>query len=351
MASYQAAQAAYAKMVRRHPSVASYRQGLASSFFNMANLQIEAQRPSEAINSLSEARKVQEGLVRDYPSVVRFEADLAHIHGQTGAILFYQGRTNESLASLAQARRVLLGMVHEHPDVPLYQVDLALTNFYTGQTHKLLSRYKEALNSFEQTCDALGELDRVNAIDLRTRHVLASAWEEIGDVLTSMGRLRDSTFAYAQATSHQARAYDLSSTDRSLNRKYAMQLEIQFEKLAAAQVSMNRPAEARVALLRAREILMTLSDPSPADSYDQARVCSHLYAVLCKKPGALTAAQQAEQRTLIDQALDGLRRAVLGRHTDIVRLQTDKNFDSLRSISEFQVFMSNPAFPANPFAR
>ena len=60
------------------------------------------------MDSLAEARKVQEGLVRDYPTVVKFQADLAHIHGQTGAIQSYQGRQVESLTNLGDARKILL---------------------------------------------------------------------------------------------------------------------------------------------------------------------------------------------------------------------------------------------------
>ena len=130
-----------------------------------------------------------------------------------------------------------------------------------------------------------------------------------------------------------------------------MQLELQYEKLAGCQINMNLPDEASVSLSRAREILVNLPDASPEESYVQARVCSHLYDILGKKPLEFTAAQHAKKQKLVVQALDGLRRAVSGKHTDFVRLMTDKNLDSLRSTTEFQVFMSDLAFPANPFAR
>jgi hypothetical protein len=59
----------------------------------------------------------------------------------------------------------------------------------------------------------------------------------------------------------------------------------------------------------------------------------------------------AEAREEAEQAMSLLRQAVESGYHDFVSMRTEDDLESLRSRGDFQMFLMDAAFPAQPFVR
>ena len=110
----------------------------------------------------------------------------------------------------------------------------------------------------------------------------------------------------------------------------------------------GRPADAIAYYRQSIAGLETLEKPTPVDIYDMA-CCRSLIAGAALEPGSgLTAAEgQAEA----ERAVTDVRRAVDGGYTEFKWIrQGDPDLKPIRPRRDFQNFIMDMAFPADPFA-
>ena len=93
-----------------NPSVTQFQANLAASHHDVGRLQSDTGRPTEALQSLEQARAIcEERLARQNPSVTQFQSDLALCHNNIGLIQSATGRPAAALSRMNRPARSASG--------------------------------------------------------------------------------------------------------------------------------------------------------------------------------------------------------------------------------------------------
>src|SRR5262249_44905987 len=118
--AYRRAIALLGAMAAGNPGVAGYRRDLASAQHKLGVLLKKSNRFTEAIEALSEARRVRQQLVMDFPGNpddTRDEMDSVY---QLGTVLARVGRLKEVEQAYTESIEAERKLAAEHPDQPDY---------------------------------------------------------------------------------------------------------------------------------------------------------------------------------------------------------------------------------------
>jgi tetratricopeptide (TPR) repeat protein len=234
-------------------------------------------------------------LIKANPAVMRNHEQLLRVHRQAADIHRRAGRVSDALASLKQARQVAANLVDGHPDDRGMRLELATAHNNIGELLALMHEPAEAHESFDE------------AILIHRKLVAASG-------------------------STPSDRSDLASTLRL--RGIAMQ---QCGSLTEAAASFR----GSIAALRGK------SAPEAWDRYNIACFQS-LLSSLAGQPGSGMTA--VEGRAEADNAMKTLQLAVAAGWRDAAWAAVDPDLAPIRSRPDFQLFVCDLGFPADPFA-
>ena len=206
-------------------------------------------------------------------------------------------------------------------------------------------RYAEALESFVQAKAILQKLAEAYPAVSRFEGDLAQSDQGIGSIQNLTGE-----FALARASFERARTIlqKLADANPTLT-IFQTRLATNHSQLGMARLQAGRPAEAAAELKKAVAIMEPLSkvQPSGYDLYNLACFRSLLSGIAGQPGSGMTA---DDVRSLGEQAVATLRRAVAAGLEDVAYMRKDPDLEPLRRRADFQMLLMDLAFPADPFA-
>lgn len=228
------------------------------------------------------------------PGVALFEESRAITQLDCGNLLYKQGRVVEAETDLSQARAVLTRLVRDHPDFARYREALACCDDNLSELRRERGDFDRAEELSQQAIQAFEEVLRGATDDCSAELVkcavsLAVARSHLGQVLHRRGKHAEADQAFAAAIAGLTpRAGDMPDVQ---------------DKLAAVHLQrgvlltdMRKPAEARTAFQRAKELWHQLAATTHAAAEHRANYAWLL--VNCPLPelrDPLAAVQIAEQ--------------------------------------------------------
>jgi serine/threonine-protein kinase len=326
-AEYRAAAAEQERLVVDAPAVPGYHSELARTRNNLGILLMELHRGQEAESEFRTALETEKRLALDFPTVPEYRRDLAGTHNNLGSLLSGLGRLGQAEAECSAAFRELEQLTHDSPDVPEHALGQGFAAVNLGELVRKQGQPDAALAWFTR---AIGILTRVLERDKRmerARQALSAAHRTRAEVLDQLGN-------HAEAEGDWHRALSLS--------KAAERETIQLLRA----VALVRAGDAEQAVSEA-EALTNKPNVSGEGLYNAA--CIHALASSVWKDDAPKAEKQAARAVVL------LRRAEAEgyfRSSEVVgEMKQDRDLDVLRSRADYQNFLRDLTFPANPFAR
>ncbi len=345
LASYEKARELLGPLAQSEPDPA-YRAAVAKCLYGIATVQYHTGQADEAMASHEQARAIRQTLAEADPTVTQFQSDLAQSYHEIGAIQRASGHEAEALASYQRARAIRQRLVEADPTVTQFQSDLAQSDNDIGFLQQESGHLTEALASLEQARAILQKLADANPAVTRFEGDLAQSHQVIGVVQDQTGHSAEALASYERARAILQKLVDGNPTLTLFQSRLAMSHSF----VGQARQRAGRPAEASAEFRRAVAIMERLTDLEP-DGYNLYNLACFrsLLSGLATRPGSgLTT---AEARSLGEQAVETLRRAVAAGLQDVAYMRRDTDLDPLRSRPEFQLLLMDLAFPEEPFAQ
>src|SRR5215475_11583289 len=138
------------KLVRDFPKPPEYRQDLARSQNNLANLLFLTGRPEEATTALRDALAVRRQVAGEFRSVPEYQSDLAVTLMNLASLLRDTGSPKEAKeAEEAYAQALVIGkrLAADFPSRPEFRDELALCQYNLAKLLHQTGRSKEAVDA------------------------------------------------------------------------------------------------------------------------------------------------------------------------------------------------------------
>ena len=152
-----------------------------------------------AIEDYGKAFRLAEELARKNPSVSDYQADSAALHMNMALLEIDRQRPKEALASFRRARDILATLNQEHEDVPVYRRELAVTLREIGSLHLELKQAAEARSNLQNARDELQKLADEFPAEHDYRIQLAEACMAFGRLEQNQDRSAAALDSYQQA--------------------------------------------------------------------------------------------------------------------------------------------------------
>jgi serine/threonine-protein kinase len=347
LASFERARELLEPMARSEPDEPSDRAAVAKCLRGIARVQYHMGRAAEALASHRQARAIFQGLADAFPAVTAFQSDVAACDHHIGAIQRAGGHVAEALASYRQALAIRQKLADADPSSAPLHSDLAQSYNDIGVLQNETGHPTEALTSLERARAIFQGLADANPAVSQFQGDLAVSHQVIGSVQEQTGRP-------AEALTSFERARALLQKLVAANPKHALfqfRLAMSHSFVGMARLRAGRPAaEAAAELRRAVAIMERLCDlqPDGYNLYNLACFRSSLSGIAAQPGSGLT---MDDARSLGEQAVDALRRAVAAGLQDFAFMRRDPDLDPLRSRPDFQALMMDLEFPEEPFAK
>jgi tetratricopeptide (TPR) repeat protein len=252
-------------------------------------------KTEEAEFQYREAQPILERLTDENPSVTDSRIQLAQVHSDLGDLLLTRGKTADAEAEHRKALALQQRLAEENPKIAAHRREVTRSLNNIGDVLILSGRATEAIDVYS-----------------RSREILETLVKDNPSVAEFPGGL-------ARSPSGLGRALRIAG-DRAvaaMNLHRSVQL---WDRQAALS------AESRYDLARSHALLASLaadsdSGVSPPEGRDEA-----------------------------DRAVIELKRAINDGYREL-KMDTESNFDRLRTRPDFQVLLLDVAFPDDPFAR
>jgi tetratricopeptide (TPR) repeat protein len=321
------------KWVRQKPTDFEIRSLLRRVYKNLGYVHDARTRQYEqARDYYAKVLEVDEQLARENPAVFDLQWLWAGDLWQTGVLIYRSTEDYVRAAALAkEALERFERLDREHPRDPEIQRGLRRTTLLLSKAQAKAGHTDEAirhLKSFRALLDKL-EGDRA-AIAAESPFDHAQDYSDLGMVLQKTGQTAEALRSFQRSVDlyrkvlkeepgHQLALGNLAET-------YCGQ--------GALQRRAGRPVEALHSLQETRILLTKLSSRDSCDHYNEAVACAQL---------SLLVSDPAEKRTLTEEAMAALRRALAAGLTRAAELRTSPDLDPLRSRKDFQEFLAQVA--------
>lgn len=202
-----------------------YRQSLAMSLHNLANVYTRQREFGKSQNCHSESVSIRQSLRESHPEIVGLALDLGGSYCDYGKMLLEADRLDEAADQLNRAVETLGQLLQDHPELASVREFLRNAFQNRGVAHQRLMKWPEALHDFEQA----SALDSgPNRVRLRQHRLVALSYVDPArgvDAVIELLELDDVTesdkFATARALSqvsgtHPDHAVRQESADRAV---------------------------------------------------------------------------------------------------------------------------------------
>ncbi len=205
LASYGKALAILDRLARDKPSVTEFQSDLAMSYHNIGLLQSDTGHPDQALESYAKALAIQERLVRENPSVTEFQTDLAGSHHSIGLLRSDTGHPDQALESYGKALAIHVRLARENPSVTEFLCNLALSHRGIGHLRSATGDPDRALGSYGKALAILDRLARDNPSVTRFKSDLAGSHHNIAILQDDTGHPDQALESFGRALAIQDR--------------------------------------------------------------------------------------------------------------------------------------------------
>ena len=321
--------------MRSSPENEAFRDNLAAASFNLANLQFHIPNGGNPRAGVERARDLWEGLVREFPSANRYQDSLVVAYGTLGILHQHGGRFDEARAAFTRAREIGENLVRDHPADLAYRANL-------GKTYINLSdlESKAGLLGKQWLCSVpLETLSGRCSNPGRAIRTPAQTWRKpAGDLargLLELGRHEEALEAFRECADLELELVRMKDPRLGPNRA---RMKTALLGIARCRLHLGQVSEAAEA---AEQLNSLCTDDSACrvEIVRELRICS------------VKAKDTTAARRYADRAMDVLKQAGRVSHRDRAALRTDTAFDAIRSRADFDKFLADSSFPADPFAQ
>jgi serine/threonine protein kinase/tetratricopeptide (TPR) repeat protein len=314
-----------AKLAVDFPSVPNYRYSLAAAHHNLGQLYSEKGRLHEAEEEFRLSIQISEKLAAEYPSIVGYRRDQANSYWCLGAELSETNQFQEAVRILSRALSLYGRLASEMPTVPEYQLQLAAVHSSLVEPENRLKNYQEADQHYRHSVDILTALLAKFPGVAFYRRDLANSYREQGLVLGHRGQPEQAQKAYAQGL----------KLWQGLVEEFPAVVEY---RIGLARTWANSGDHVKAASV-VPEIARLAPEPS-LGSYHAAQILS-----LCAASATKDFHQPEPSRSELAQAYGAravarLKEALEGGYQGIELLQKHRDFEPLRSRSDFKKLLS-----------
>jgi tetratricopeptide (TPR) repeat protein len=277
------------------------------------------------------------------PDVVENLQLLARLQNEIGIRLLVGGETDAALPAFQAARQIRQKVADEHPGNAEFRQDLAVTLGGIGFVMRDSGRLPEALAAQESARAILRSLADAYPGVTEFRFNLANSLIEIGDHARALGRAAQSQAAYEQGVAILEVLLDADPKFTQAGIAWLQGLR----GLGAIQLDAGRAGDAVSTLRR----LVAFGEGNPSTYAETLNYLAECHALLGKAAGVPgSGLPPGEGQLELGRAMEMLRQAVAAGYRDVAWMQRDPDLDPLRPRADFQLFLLDLAFPANPFA-
>jgi serine/threonine protein kinase/tetratricopeptide (TPR) repeat protein len=357
------------------------RFGYAEALDNRSSVLRGLNRLAEAIESLTNARRLGEELVHDFPADRRYGRELVRTLGNMGICLGEMGRFEESLASLEAARAVNRTMTEASPTLLNAQRDLLWIDATSAWILRMTARDEEAIKVLERVTAGRELLMKANPNEVQHVRMLVFALRHEAESYKTLGKLAQARARALRALTAIERTVDANPErfdlqvllaevqcllgDIDIADRKPAQARAWFENALAIRQkrvdadrtdglsialvadalrrigttleASDKPAEAVVFYRRSLASLVGLKTPQAVNLYDVA-CCHSLLSGAASQPASGLSAE--EGRSEAELAIAGIRRAFEAGYRNLTWVRTgDPDLKPIRSRSDFQTLM------------
>jgi tetratricopeptide (TPR) repeat protein len=199
VAMHRAAVATLERLVEEHPAAAYFRRDLAHSHWHLGNYYARKEERLDAAESaFRRACEVQAALVRRHPSVTDFQEGLAKYQGSLGSLYDDTGRPQQAEAALRQALEIHETLVREHPTVGQFGINLAVTYYLIARPIRHAENPQGTLDWYGRALGALRAVRKHEPNNAMAGQFLSVVEHERGDILIGLGRADDAIAAWKE---------------------------------------------------------------------------------------------------------------------------------------------------------
>jgi len=379
LAWFEKARAHLDRLVRDNPAVTDYQSSLGRIYFDIGMTHYLANRDQDSLSMLEEARRLQEPLARAHPTVTEYVRDLGLTYHHLGGI---QTEPDKQRRYHDLARELQERLLEGDPGLPTLQAELALTyRAIAYSRYPRAGQFSEGRKYYAKAIDLLEQAVRKQPAEFLNRMRLAAVCSEFGAlqpepdeklryydraraVLEQLRAEFPEEFAvkaalarsyqliaywrykcvgrYPQALEYFERArglFEEAAKDPTLRAEVGHLKGVYWEiakgnhLVGMGHVRGGRLNEGIDAFTRGRAVNRTLVErfPDGAEYWRELIVVNVALGVCLQKAGKPKEAEAAYR-----EAVEVLRRAVLGKHIPAADLARDQLFAPLRSREDFQ---------------
>jgi tetratricopeptide (TPR) repeat protein len=327
--------------VVRNPNVLNYRRSLAVHHANLGALLHSDGQPMESESEYRSALHLVEGLVAEKPGLLDYRSMNTLYSSNLALLLRATGRSEVAASAYDGVVAELESLSGEFPEMPDLRTILASACQYRGEVQGILGRSKEADETLDRAIGLAGSLaSRWPGIpSYRVRASLALA----GLAYVALGRLETDRGRRLLERGIQHLDAALAADPESRSHRFLMLRPTS----ALAQLQMQE-GDSRAALTTARRI--TELPRNGIEHYNAACFLSLIVQAL-RRSTVPEFERDAMDRSLSDEAVDHLSKAVALGYRNVKLMATDPDLDPLRSRPDFQLLMIDLTFPRDPFAK
>jgi len=308
------------RLARENPAVARYLGEWSGMCDQLAEIHVDANRPTEAATEIREGLEAIEKALKIDPKNARYQYKLAGVLATQARVRQLQKLLPDALASANKARATLEPLVQAEPGHNLYPALLLQLWLITGSILEDSGRTAEALAAYQQATTVLEPKARTPNCPANDLAHLAGAHLKIGELHARAGRPAEAISAYERSFQLRSRVY---STRPDSNRAADSLAEAGLA-LARAYAA-ARPDDARATLQTCRAALWAVPRRSSGDEVRLAEVTAALARLTPDSSAALD-----------DEAMAALRAAVTAGPVEAAALARNPHFAALKDRKDFR---------------
>jgi tetratricopeptide (TPR) repeat protein len=191
------------QLSRDHPAVPEYREHLAGTLNNRADMLQSVGKVADADLLLAESLRLREKLVADFPAEPRFRQWLAETHVNQGAMFWKRGKAPEALTAFRRGLAEFEKLAAEFPTHPRARDTLTRTNISLGNVLSFIGQPDQAEAAYRDALRHAQKLTRDFPADPAHRHMLVASHHRLGIQLMRRGKTADGMAEVQQAITLQ----------------------------------------------------------------------------------------------------------------------------------------------------
>jgi serine/threonine-protein kinase len=371
------------KLTAAHPRNTLYQSQLAQGYTNLSALYGRMLRGPEAEKAGLASLAINQELVAANPGIAEYRENLAYVHGNLGYTVSTMGRLTETEEHFLAALAICRELAAAHPEVTAYQLRQALFHRNLGEVYLRTGRIaqaeaslKEALASRQKLAATHPERLEYVAFVGSSDSSLGALAQHQGDLLAAVGWYERSIailedalrreprhmlsrlflmrafWGRAEAVSRLGRHIEaIADYDRALGLDDGSEGDlIRLDRAIATA----RAGDHVQALAQAEPLARSVKIPLADRCYKLARVLARAAAAVRDDPKLVPTDRAARAEKFAARAIEQLAQARDAGHfvhsANLDELRKDPDWAPLRARREFEMFVMDLIFPADPFS-